>query len=246
MSTDGLSLLGLAAKRVKRDPSVILHPLTYGTLQVLDFVGPGHYLYVSLVSKAWHEAYKSVQSVVIPCVRRHMYDKPELITCAPSMTSTSAVFASPARVRFAAAAYLKLSYWLGPWISVAASTADVATLATACELGLSFDDIFLRAVAQGGRVTEMTWLHIEQRLSLPRYIIDDAAGGGHVDMLVWLYNRGCELTIETSRRAATNGHLDALKYLFSAGCVCDQRTGKAAADSGNVELLQWMRQSGVP
>jgi hypothetical protein len=65
----------------------------------------------------------------------------------------------------------------------------------------------------------MAWLHLEQRLSLPRDIIDDAAAGGHVHMLIWLYDRGCELTSETSRRAAGNGHLNAINCLTLDACA---------------------------
>eukprot|EP00953_Heterococcus_sp_UTEX-ZZ885_P015627 8798-Heterococcus_DN1.PRE.1 len=116
----------LKTRRVTRDTSVIIHPLTYGILQlVLDFVGPGNYLFVSLVNKAWNDAYKSVQSVAIPRVCNSAYEKPESITCAPSMTATSAVFAAPARLLLAEAANFQLdTYWSRPWISVAASTAD--------------------------------------------------------------------------------------------------------------------------
>jgi hypothetical protein len=247
MRTDGLSLLGLAAKRVTRDPSVIIHPLTYGILQlVLDFVGPGNYLYVSLVNKAWDEAYKSVQSVAIPCVCNCTYEKPESSTCAPSMTATSAVFASPARLLFAVAADFQLdTYWSRPWISVAASTADVPTLSVANEQGMHWSDLVLRALAKSGRLTELMWVHIEQQRSLPGDITNDAAEGGSVDMLAWLYSRGCPLTLHTVVRAAAAGKLQAVKYLHDEGCDCTREACAAAAENGHLAVLQFLRRYGV-
>jgi hypothetical protein len=247
MSTDRLSLLGLAAKRATRDPSVLLHPLTNGTLQlVLDFVGAGQFLFVSLVSKAWNEAYRTVKSASLPCARTCTYKKPDWITCAPSTTLLSAAFASRERLRLADIGLRLQNVESTAIAQIAALHSSVATLSAAYELGFCFTDDFLRAVAQAGRVTEMAWLHLEQRLSLPRDIINDAAAGGHIDMLIWLYDRSCELTSETSRRAAANGHLNAIKYLFSAGCLCDQHICTAAAHSNNVGLLRWLRQNGVP
>jgi hypothetical protein len=234
MRTDGLSLLGLAAKRVTRDPSVIIHPLTYGILQlVLDFVGPGNYLFVSVVNKAWNDAYKSVQSVAIPRVCNSAYEKPESITCAPSMTATSAVFASPARLLLAVAANFQLdTYWSRPWISVAASTADVPTLSVANEHGMHWSDLVLRALAKSGRLTELMWVHTVQQRSLPRDIIDDAAEGDSESMLAWLIGRGCEVTLVTTVRAATAGKLPALKYLQQQKSCCSRDTFIAAVRNG--------------
>jgi hypothetical protein len=247
MRTDGLSLLGLAAKRMTRDPSVIIHPLTYGILQlVLDFVGPGNYLFVSLVNKAWNEAYKSVQSVAIPRVCNSAYEKPESITCAPSMTATSAVFASPARLLLAVAANFQLdTYWSRPWISVAASTADVPTLAAANEHGMHWSDLVLRALAKSGRLTELMWVHIVQQRSLPRDIIDDAAEGGSESMLAWLISRGCKVTLATTVQAATAGKLPALKYLQQQKSCCSRDTFIAAVTNGHLAVLQWLYQNGV-
>jgi hypothetical protein len=247
MRTDGLSLLGLAAKRITRDPSIIIHPLTYGILQlVLDFVGPGHFLYISLVSKAWNEAYKAVQSVAIPRVCNCTYEKPDPITCTPSMTATSAVFASAARVLFAAAANFQLdTYWSRPWISVAANTADVATLSAAHEHGMYWSDLVLRALAKSGRLTELMWVHIEQQRSLPGDIINDAAEGGSEEMLAWLISRGCPLTLETSKRAAAAGKLPAVKFLRQQGCCGGRDAFRAAVENGHLAVLHWLYQRGV-
>jgi hypothetical protein len=145
MSTDGLSLLGLAAKRATRDPSVLLHPLTFGILQqMLEFVGPGQFLFVSLVNKAWNEAYRTIQSVSLPCARTCIFKKPDCITCAPSTTLLSAAFASPERLRLADIGLQLQGVVESLAIAqIAGLHSNVATLSAAHELGFCISDDFL-------------------------------------------------------------------------------------------------------
>eukprot|EP00953_Heterococcus_sp_UTEX-ZZ885_P028686 15292-Heterococcus_DN1.PRE.4 len=107
-----------------------------GILQhVLALVGPGHWYFISTVSKLWKDLYEKVasQRTASDC---YMEDEC-FFTCVPKMTLCSSVFASPSRVRLVHDSGV---HFLGEEDSVAQYLAgvhaDQKTLVTAHELGL--------------------------------------------------------------------------------------------------------------
>lgn len=89
--------------------------------------------------------------------------------------------------------------------------------------------------------------HIRQRLlandiTIGKFAIDYAADGGHLEILIWLWEKGStECSTDAMDAAAINGHLDVLKWLHShttTGCTHQAMDG--AATIGNFEVLKWL------
>ena len=53
------------------------------------------------------------------------------------------------------------------------------------------------------------------------YITYGAAFCGHLDVLKWARENGCQWDSSTCRHAALNGHLDVLKWVWNNGCKWD-------------------------
>jgi hypothetical protein len=94
-----------AQKRSAADDSS--NPLLQaGILQeVLDDVGPGHWLFISMVNKLWEDLYgKAEGRQVFKITNDHRvygYTVHDRSTCVPLMTLFSSTFASSSRVRLA-------------------------------------------------------------------------------------------------------------------------------------------------
>eukprot|EP00611_Tribonema_gayanum_P023322 TRINITY_DN4882_c0_g1_i3.p1 TRINITY_DN4882_c0_g1~~TRINITY_DN4882_c0_g1_i3.p1 ORF type:complete len:284 (-),score=32.97 TRINITY_DN4882_c0_g1_i3:354-1205(-) len=73
-----------------------------------------------------------------------------------------------------------------------------------------------------------------------------AAEHGHLHMLKWLRQNGCEWDPMVCGRAAKNGHLEVLQWARANGCPWDARTCTCAAEYGHLEVLQWARANGCP
>jgi hypothetical protein len=93
-----------------------------------------------------------------------------------------------------------------------------------------------------------------------------AAGGGHLAVLRWLRESGCNWDEETCAAAARGGHLvgvrhphpsrcfgaagvghlDVLRWARANGCEWDEETCRAAACRGHLATLQWARANGCP
>jgi hypothetical protein len=113
--------------------------LQAGILQrVLDYVGPGHWNFISTVSRLWKDLHQSVRSERVEKVRCYDYCYGSYkFTCVPQMTLYSSIFASPSRVRLARRNGLDFlaatnCAFLAGW------HADKATLISVRELGLQY------------------------------------------------------------------------------------------------------------
>jgi hypothetical protein len=108
---------------------------------VLDYVGPGHWYFVSTVSSLWKDVHERVQRQVM---RSYDYKGhyPVYYIYDPQETLSSSIWASSSRVRLAHST--GLNCLKGPRREyLAGRYADQATLVKAHELGLKYtSDVF--------------------------------------------------------------------------------------------------------
>jgi hypothetical protein len=95
-------LATMAATRVQRRCAVEKrNPLSEADIlqNMLGYVGPGHWFFLSTVSSLWQRLYSRVA-----CSRKQKYrydpafPSAEEFTCVPQLTLYSSIFASPSRV----------------------------------------------------------------------------------------------------------------------------------------------------
>jgi len=68
--------------------------------------------------------------------------------------------------------------------------------------------------------------------------------GGHLAVLQWAREHGCEWNSNTCSAAAEGGHLEVLQWLREHGCEWNSNTCSAAAEGGHLEVLQNALSSG--
>lgn len=73
----------------------------------------------------------------------------------------------------------------------------------------------------------------------------EAAGAGHLGILIYSHENGCKWDEDTCFAAAKNGHLDCLKYAYENGCKWDEETCSAAAKNGNTTVTHMLRKMGA-
>ena len=71
-----------------------------------------------------------------------------------------------------------------------------------------------------------------------------AAENGHLEVLKWARENGCDWDSSTCAYAAENGHLEVLKWARENGCDWDYWTCAYAAENGHLEVLKWARENG--
>jgi hypothetical protein len=74
-------------------------------------------------------------------------------------------------------------------------------------------------------------------------IVENAAEGGHLDIIEWAHENGCPLTKSACQYAAGFGHLDTLKGLRAMGCPWDEDTTTYALTD---EIYAWAKMNGCP
>ena len=76
----------------------------------------------------------------------------------------------------------------------------------------------------------------------------DAARGGHLDVLKWAREHDCPWASGTCYFAAQYGHLEVLRWARDNGCPCPDLCTLLGftATSGNVEMATWFRVQGCP
>ena len=97
-----------------------------------------------------------------------------------------------------------------------------------------------------GYLSTLKHMHSRGRLSRKKVLCEDAARGGHLDVLKWARENDCPWDEETCANAAGGGHLDVLKWARENGCPWDKWTCAFAAEGGNLEILKWARENGCP
>jgi hypothetical protein len=234
----------VAMKRArKRAALAIKEILCRGVVQqVLEFLGPGHAVYIATVCKAWQESYSAVEAANVAVVARD--GRTISFDCTSHMTFLSLAFTSPAAVRWAHRCGLRLR--ATACANIAGRYADISTLAAAHKLGLPWSATLLNSVALWQRLDVLKWLHIDRGVPLPQDITHSAASGGSVVLLQWLATVRCAFDRRTSYYAALAGHMHVLQYLRSRGCRFDKECVDAADEQGDLAMVRWLLQRGCP
>ena len=76
-------------------------------------------------------------------------------------------------------------------------------------------------------------------------ICSGAAFGGHLNLLKWARENGCDWDSLTCTAAACNGHMDILKWARENGCDWNSDACAYAALNGHLEVLKWAREHGL-
>jgi hypothetical protein len=219
--------------------SPLLQP---SVLQVLNFLGPGHYLFASTVSKLWLECYGRVPDCRVPSHDR--YHHIESQACSHSHTLHSAIFSSKSRLRLAHAAGIQFDA-VRNWKlqRLAGQHADIGTLAVAHQLGLPLSANVVHGCMLSGSVPKLN----EQHCWLPHNIARAAAAGGSIEMLKWVHESGCNFDKAICDSAVYGGgHIHVLEFLSAHGFELTADVSTAAVNTGNIKVLQWLREQGCP
>ena len=97
-----------------------------------------------------------------------------------------------------------------------------------------------------GYLSTLKHMHSRGRLSRKKDLCEDAARGGHLDVLKWARENDCPWDKWTCAFAAEGGHLEILKWARENGCPWDEGTCSYAAYGGHLDVLQWARANGCP
>jgi hypothetical protein len=273
-STHPFSATAMVATRAqKRSAADSRNPLCdRGVLQtVLSFVGPGHHLFVAAVSKGWREVHATLDSVQLTVYDEHRREI--TITCDTQVTLYSSVFTSPSRVELAYDHGLDCTS--EAYLRAAGKYADVATIATAHDLGMPFTATTMAGAAHCNKLAEVQYLH-SQGCAWPEQLLEYAARSGHFELLRWCHEHGCdwhmvnwattcaaqsgnvelmawvleqpgaELTENVMRIAVSKKYTAMCQYLLSQRCPWDERATAAAVAGGHVDLLCWLVDNGCP
>jgi hypothetical protein len=158
---------------------------------VLSF-GPGHWLFLALVSTEWREVYLRV-----PLLRIRLHDvihaDYKVLVCPPQMTLARAVFASQSCLRLAHASGFALDVGCASSLQpIVGKYADEEILKMAQELGLVLSNGALDGAAEAGSLPKLQWLYQQPSVSTayPGNLTAHAAKGGSVAVLSWLAGQG--------------------------------------------------------
>ena len=78
--------------------------------------------------------------------------------------------------------------------------------------------------------------------------VEEAAKGGHLEVVQWLRQNGCPWSIWACTFSARGGHLEVLKWARDQDppCPWDWATCARAAEGGQLEVLKWLRDQDPP
>ena len=92
-----------------------------------------------------------------------------------------------------------------------------------------------REAVKKGYLSTLQHMHSRGRLSRKKYLCEDAARGGHLEVLKWARENGCPWDEHTCTYAAEGGHLDVLQWALENGCPWTRHSPLLAASMGYFE-----------
>jgi hypothetical protein len=199
----------------KRSAAESSNPLCQAGIveQVLSYVGPGHWWFVSTVCSLWRGIYGKVAAVQMRKVKvaRYTNVRKKEFTCVPQMTLFSSIFAAPSRMQLAQESGVNCNS--AQYQFTAGRCADSAALAAAIELGMHKTRVTTVGAACGNTLAVMRFLRAEG-FPWGKYVAEIAASRG--DMLRWLCRHGCHWSPN---------------YAYTE-----------AAGSGNIAMVRWIKK----
>jgi hypothetical protein len=234
-----------ASKRFSTTHDFSSSPLSDTSIlsEIYSFVGPGHWLFLALVSKDWHELYKKVQNRETTTVDTYGNKHRTLVTS--RMTLGSAVFASPSRVNYAHDCGLHLSK--KELQQTAGIYASCRALKAARKHGMPLTDTLTNHVALSGDLARLKYVSKLSEHPLPDSASWYAAGSGNIKMTRWL---GSDDVVQQAVYAIKYGHLKMLRYLYHAyedeeemdwmDCtICNKLTVEAVRHN-RLQIVDWL------
>jgi hypothetical protein len=162
------------------------NPLREGAIlqHALGYVGPGHFLFAALVSKAWHQACLQVPDHDM--TGASLFSVDFVIVCVPQMTLYSAAVASLTMFHLAqhagvVVASSQLQVAAGRW----GSKATILAVAAAGPETAFWTFVTIGAL-HSCHLSTLQWLVEELDHPLPDRATQFAARGGCVDIIAWL------------------------------------------------------------
>ena len=145
--------------------------------------------------------------------------------------------------------------WNGSAIVAAAGAGNLELVRWLCANGCTPGTTACAAAAKGGYLDVLKLLRADGSRSaqLPAAWDWDtascAAGAGHLDLLKWSRENGCDWNASAYSSAAGGGHVEVLQYLheipaFDGGCNWEESTCNSAARGGHLAVIQWARANG--
>jgi hypothetical protein len=223
----------VATRAQKRSAADNSNPLLdFGILQnVFTYVGPGHSLFVALVSTWWKDVYFKQESKQRASYVLNKYSR-AVTRITVQMTLHSCVFTSPSRVNFAHESGLDCTSQ--EYQRAAGKHASVTTLERAHELGMLYTETTMFAAAQSNRLAVVQFLH-GQGCPWPVMLLEIAASRGYLEVMRWCHEHGCpfhEVELATSY-AAESGNIELMTWVLQqSGTQLNARAMRAAASKG--------------
>jgi len=120
-----------------------------------------------------------------------------------------------------------------------------------------WDGRSFRKAAAHGNLEVLKWLmstdYIDRNMGHLGALCADAAGGGYVEVLMYLREQSCPWGERCFLEAAAGGQLETLKWLRANGCPSgdadpgfegNTRIAGPAAQHGHLEVLTWLQENG--
>src|SRR3982751_5585264 len=99
--------------------------------------------------------------------------------------------------------------------------------------------------AYGGHLEVLKWLR-ENGAPWNEAVCSSAAKRGHLEVLKWLRGNDAPWDVGVCSGAAYGGHLEVLKWLRENGASWNESACAEAAGEGHLEVLKWLREKDAP
>jgi hypothetical protein len=218
---------------------------------VLSFVGPGHWVYLALVSLKWLELYRRVCSQFEKKFYLNSHNDrwrldywPRSMARPFEISSTytffSATLGSSSRVELAHRYRCQLQHL--SFLQAATKLADKHALLTARELGMPQCDAVVAAARRGDR-DDVEWLLIHYHVGrCGARIVTAAAASGSVELMAWLHSVGTVIRAASiSTAAAKSGNLALCLYLASINCPWSEDALHEAVAHRHADVFRWLQ-----
>ena len=140
-------------------------------------------------------------------------------------------------------------YEYGPYLGIVSLPHDRDAQIYHEEDRIKVDQLILEKIVTGEDDLLEIFRNIRKKYdsqTMPSKMCQIAAGYGHLEVLKWAWENGCEWNERTCMHAAMNGHLEMLKWARENGCPWDESTCAYAAMYNHLDVLKWARENGCP